>query len=864
MPLNRLADHVPGVLYQFIMYPDGRMAFPYASKGMRDVYGVSPEDVAADASKVLAVLHPDDVERVRESILASARTLDVWRAEYRVCCPGQPVRWVSGESTPQRLEDGSTLWHGYIFDITARKQQEAALAEMQARFRLTMEASNTGLWRWDLQTNEVSWSDEAYSQLGYAPQSFSMTLEVFRSLMHPDDAPEAFSRVGPLKHVNHSFQAGFRLKNAAGDWTWLESRGKVTAYDDEQRPLVMMGTHVPIDSTIEAQHAVEQARQEAEMANQAKSLFLAHLSHEIRTPLSGLIGLSQMGLQATEVTALHQTLRQINQSARHLLTLLNNVLDMSKIDAQKLDIASRPFSPSNVVNAVVGLFKPLADDKGLTLKAFADEVALNVYEGDDLRLRQVLQNLLSNALKFTAHGGVELHVDIERRQGDTEWLKFSVSDTGIGVAGDQHDRLFKAFIQADSTISRDYGGSGLGLAISQRLVRAMGGDNIHVDSRPGEGATFSFVLPFRRGQLPLPEPVDTALAPVQAPVLSGRVLLIEDDPISQEIESAQLAQFGLSVVCAASGPEALTLIDTQVFDAVILDIGLPHIDGFAVARSMRARGLSVPVIALTAASMQSDRARSVTAGLDAYLVKPVEPADLHDTLARWLGHGAVGLARSSEPAAASLLRDDRTDYLHAQTAISRLMGNATLYRKLLAQFLAQLDRHYGRLAATLRGLDAKSTAAEFVVAQSLVHSLKGVAGNLALEELAALAGDIDRHLKQRKVPAPTLIDTFETLRLQLSDQITTYLADLDKPADGRSLNAGPIDTRPLAARLQALSVAIASSQFISEETLVDIAACLPTSLRQTFWPPLESALDGLDFDAAAEALAALRSELEAG
>lgn len=864
MPLNRLADHVPGVLYEFVMYPDGRMAFPYASRGMRDIYGVSPEEVVADASKVLAMLHPDDLPRVRESILASARTLELWRAEYRVCCPGQPVRWVSGESTPQRLDDGATLWHGYIFDITARKQQEAALAEMQASFRLTMEASNTGLWRWDLQTNDVSWSDEAYSQLGYAPQSFPMTLEVFRSLMHPDDAPEAFSRVGPLKHVNHNFQAGFRLKNAAGGWTWLESRGKVTTYDDEQRPLIMMGTHVPIDSTIEAQRAVELARQEAEMANQAKSVFLAHLSHEIRTPLSGLIGLSQMGLQATEVTALHQTLRQINQSSRHLLTLLNNVLDMSKIDAQKLDIASRPFSPSNVVNAVVGLFRPLADDKGLDLKVFADEVALNVYEGDDLRLRQVLQNLLSNALKFTARGSVELRVDIARRQGDTEWLKFSVSDTGIGVAGDQHDRLFKAFIQADSTISRDYGGSGLGLAISQRLVRAMGGDNIHIDSRPGEGATFSFELPLRRGQLPLPEPVDTSSGWLPTSALAGRVLLIEDDPISQEIESAQLVQFGLSVVCAASGPEALRLMDTQVFDAVILDIGLPHIDGFAVARSMRARGLSVPVIALTAATMQNDRARSVTAGFDAYLVKPVEPADLHDTLARWLGHGATDLARSGQTTAVSQPRDDYTDYLHVQAAIGRLMGNVTLYRKLLAQFSEQLDRHYGRLAATLRGLDAKSTAAEFVVAQSLVHSLKGVAGNLALEELAALADDIDRHLKQRKVPAPTLIDTFETLRLQLSGQIAAYLADPEEPADWDQVNAGPIDTSLLLSRLQALSAAIASSQFISEETLADISACLPTTLRQTFWPPIESALDGLDFDAAAQALAALRRELVAG
>lgn len=262
--------------------------------------------------------------------------------------------------------------------------------------------------------------------------------------------------------------------------------------------------------------------------------------------------------------------------------------------------------------------------------------------------------------------------------------------------------------------------------------------------------------------------------------------------------------------------------------------------------------------------MQNDRARSVTAGFDAYLVKPVEPADLHDTLARWLGHGATDLARSGQTTAVSQPRDDYTDYLHVQAAIGRLMGNVTLYRKLLAQFSEQLDRHYGRLAATLRGLDAKSTAAEFVVAQSLVHSLKGVAGNLALEELAALADDIDRHLKQRKVPAPTLIDTFETLRLQLSGQIAAYLADPEEPADWDQVNAGPIDTSLLLSRLQALSAAIASSQFISEETLADISACLPTTLRQTFWPPIESALDGLDFDAAAQALAALRRELVAG
>ncbi len=711
--LNRLSDHVPGVLHQFVLYPDGHAAFPYVSRGVYRIYGITAEQAVADASSIFNVLHPDDLPRVQQGIQQSAETLSLWKEEFRVCAPGKAELWVSGQASPQRLDDGSVLWHGYVYDITEQKRQTDELQETQTRFRLTLEASKIGLWRWDLHDNRLQWSDEAWTLLGYTPDQFQLDLDVLRTLMHPDDAPDAFALVSAIQ-PDMRIRSQFRLKNAHGGWTWVESRGKVIEHDSLQRPVLMMGTYTSIDTIMQARQALEQAKAQADQANQEKTVFMASMSHEVRTSLAGIIGLGQLGLEGSDPAVMHDRLQKISQSARNLLELLNDVLDFSRIEARRLTLELRPFALSEAIDPVVSLFQPVAQEKGLDLQINTRGLDVNVYQGDVLRLRQVLQNLFSNALKFTAQGQVSLSLDLEKRVDTTDWLRFTLHDTGIGITEAQRGRLFKAFSQADNSIGRKYGGSGLGLMISQRLVHAMGGGDIKLDSQPGLGTTFSFVLPLAVAQ---------AEAQDFAPVFS--------------------------------------------------------------------------------------------------------------------------------------------DDLNAAEGIKRLMGDRALYRKSLGQLLQQLQGPYAQLTQTLKSLNADSMPADFVVAQSLVHSLKGVAGNLAMKALASIAALLDTGLKLLQAPASDLVERYEQIRQAHVQQASRYLAEHQSDEAWTMSLEKPADPTRLRAALARLSSAIRGSQFIAEDELIRVARLLPAPMHELYWHPLEQALDSLDFDAAALAMARLQAALEA-
>ena len=731
--LNRLSEHVPGVLHQFVLYPDGHGAFPYVSKGVYRIYGVTAEQAVADASTIFNLLHPDDLSRVQQSIQHSAHTLGLWKEEFRICRPGLPERWLNGQASPQRLDDGSVLWHGYVYDITEKKRQADELQETQTRFRLTLEASKIGVWRWDLHTNHIQWSDEAWTLLGYTSGQFPLDLDVLRTLIHPDDAPDVFARASVMQ-PDTRIRSQFRLRNAQGGWTWVESRGKVIEVDSQQRPVLVMGTYTSIDTIVQSRQALEQAKAQAEQANQEKSVFMASMSHEVRTSLAGIIGLSQLGLDDTDPAVLHDRLQKIGQSARNLLELLNDVLDFSKIEAQRLTLESRPFALSEAVGPVVSLFQPLASEKGLDLQVRTGSLDTVVYQGDVLRLRQVLQNLFSNALKFTAQGQVGLKVALEKSDDVSDWLRFTLHDTGIGITEAQRGRLFKAFSQADNSIGRKYGGSGLGLIISQRLVHAMGGGDIALDSQPGVGTTFSFVLPLSRA---------TSLENPEAAV---------PDAMSP-------------------GPERL----------------------------------------------------------------PVQTA---------------------------VANEATEDYLNAAEGIERLMGDTTLYRKSLGQLHQQLQGPYAQLTHMLEHLDSSSTPADFVVAQSLVHSLKGVAGNLAMKELAAVAMALDALLKQQDVPAPDLVMRYERIRREYVHQAGQYLAEHQAEEAWVTPSGAGGDPDVARAALNRLSMAICGNQFISEDELSRVARQMPAAVRERHWRVLEQALDALDFDAAALAMGKLQAALE--
>ena len=381
----------------------------------------------------------------------------------------------------------------------------------------------------------------------------------------------------------------------------------------------------------------ERARQEAVEASQAKSRFLANMSHEIRTPMNGILGMAEL-LQATPLDATQARYVQAVSTAAHALHgLLGDILDLSKIEEGKVRLERVDFDPAHLLAGVATIYRELGLARGVAVRTTIALQALPRVSGDPTRLRQVVTNLLGNALKFTDAGSVTLSAEpVPGPAGDGRpWIRVAVSDTGIGMAPEQVDRLFRRFSQADSSTTRRFGGSGLGLVICKHLVALMGGA-IHAQSAPGQGSRFWF-------ELPLEAALDTAPAGAEgadAAPRPARVLVVEDNPVNRLVVQAMLDQLGMTVVLANDGAEALAAFEQHAVDLVLMDCQMPVMDGYEATRRIRASGhrrAQVPVIALTAHAFAEDRQRCEAAGMNDYLPKPVTSEALARVLRRHLG-----------------------------------------------------------------------------------------------------------------------------------------------------------------------------------------------------------------------------------
>jgi signal transduction histidine kinase/CheY-like chemotaxis protein len=417
------------------------------------------------------------------------------------------------------------------------------------------------------------------------------------------------------------------------------------AQQQAQQALRELNAHLE-DRVEQRTHELAEARDAALAAARAKAQFLANMSHELRTPLSGLLGGLELMRDHQRAEEPQRLLEVARQSGKALLAVINDVLDYSKIEAGKFELRAQRFRPDELIAEVASLFAASAERKGLALRSRGDsDVDAGWVEGDPMRLRQVLLNLVGNALKFTDHGHIELRLRSTPATGGHVELRFEVEDSGIGMDEAMQDRLFEAFVQGDASDRRMRGGTGLGLAICQRLMHLMGGQ-IDVRSAPGRGSTFGVSLRLPRA---LPARDGVAGEAVQWPVVAGRVLLVEDNPVNRLVAVAMLRQCGLQVDECHDGAEAVEFLRGTAVDLVLMDCQMPVLDGFAATAQIRAdeaasAGRRVPIVALTANALQGDAQRCRAAGMDGYVAKPFTQHELLRALAPWLGGGVANPA----------------------------------------------------------------------------------------------------------------------------------------------------------------------------------------------------------------------------
>lgn len=535
---------------------------------------------------------------------------------------------------------------------TERDMAERSLEEAQERLKLALRGSSDGIFDWDLRTGEYYWSHEYKSMLGYNDDELKPTRDVFNSLLHPEDYKLFWDHYE--RYINgrkSEFICVFRMRHKTGRWVWINARGKAL-FDQNNIATRFIGAHTDVSHLKEYEIKLQQSIERAEKANKAKSDFLAHMSHEIRTPLTAISGIAEIFERNMDNlnTKQKQLVKTLNNSTFSLRELINDILDFSKIESGELELEEKPFSLQELFEQVHSIMALKANEKGLDFNFDYKDWAATKFIGDSKRLRQILINLVGNAVKFTEAGNVTVKTTKETVNGIPH-LRIDVVDSGIGIPAESLGIVFERFKQGDASVSRKYGGSGLGLPISKSLVGLMGG-RISVESESGQGSTFTVLLPFKTDGSAVAgtqaqNVVDGLNDKIRAQLNTGsRLLVVEDYEGNIVVLSYILDELGCAYDIAKTGVEALAKWQKRPYDIILMDIQMPEMDGFTatahIRRSEEENNLPhTPIIGMTAHALVGDRDKCIEAGMDAYLPKPIVEADLKAEILKYLNQSKV-------------------------------------------------------------------------------------------------------------------------------------------------------------------------------------------------------------------------------
>ena len=547
--------------------------------------------------------------------------------------------WVRAQGKPQFVDGKCTGLFGVFQDITPQKQVEAqkqkirerAVAE-SIRLQVANDSLGMGVWEYDLVTGELLWDKWMYSLYGVSKNKFTGVFETWERSVHPDDLEGAKHLLAQAIEKNTNYDTEFRVITQNGQIKHIKANA-IILRNDVGEAVKAIGVNYDITDKVETMAVLEQEKERAEAAAKAKSDFLANMSHEIRTPMNAILG----GLQLLRNSDIKGNLRTILNnsafSAQSLLTIINDILDYSKIESNKLSMEFAPFSLIEVLNAVKYDMDEMLSSKGIVYSVDIDDKFEDGWIGDVVRVKQILLNLVSNAVKFTSKGMVKVDVSCCEYKGENA-IAISVIDSGIGMSEEAQAKIFERFAQADATTTRKYGGTGLGMAITLSLVEMMRGD-IKVDSVEGEGTTITVLLPLAPAKLDKQKSVRKSLA---APMMSNKKILIaEDNAINQVVIQTMLEDTKAEVTIVDNGKQAVEAVEKEDFDVILMDIHMPEMDGVEAQRQISQMKKHIPIIALTANVMPDDVAFYLQQGFVSHLGKPVDMNHLFGMLKQY-GH----------------------------------------------------------------------------------------------------------------------------------------------------------------------------------------------------------------------------------
>ena len=837
--LDSITNTLPGVVFQVDTTPGRGFPFTYVSAGASKLYQLTVEDVMRDPGCIHQLVVPEDVERMKQAFIDARDGGNDLLVEHRINRLDGARRWLRTRARLDQMGGAAPVWNGFTEDVTAEKETESEAEALQNRLVEVTENVPCTVFQLrrgaDKQLKVIFVSENIYGLIGVSREMLMADIGVLQSMIVAEDLKTMFNALDEAHRELRPVFFDFRLRDTSLALRWV--RGSLSTPKMQDGGLVWSGAWLDITDIKELEAELATATHRAESANRLKTEFLATMSHEIRTPMNAIIGLGQLLTQTTLSEHQRGHLEKINTASQSLLGILNDILDLSKIEAGKMTLERTEFDLSNVFDDLSAVTHLKAIEKNIELRFEVQPGTPLRLLGDPLRLGQVLLNLTSNAIKFSDAGEVVVRVREHSRDAGELRLCFEVSDQGIGLAPEQIARLFDSFAQGDASTTRKYGGTGLGLSISRNLIRLMGGE-IEVQSTLGEGSVFRF-----EASVGLPiEPQQQYSLPT---ALRGlRALVIDDQPQARKLTQDWLDAFGLKATGVADCHEGLAVIAAAElpFALVIFDRMMPGLDGFETARRICALPLQTQPALMMATRFVNDELlrRAAAIPVRHFLPKPFSPATLLQSVQNALEHQRVGV--SAAAAAVSPKAFDRA------SALSRLGGSQDLLDRLLLRFESNHANAAQQIVAAINAGDIER-------AQREAHSLKGVAANLGAALLASTAGAVESALRDAGAVSPA---TLEQLRTQQQEALQAMRASAQTTqAQASPSESSQTELREILMQLDVLLCAHNANAKDAYELLHQRLSgqITPALLR------LRAAVEGYEFETALSALHHVKQDL---